>query len=425
MEALAEVRRGKLADRAFEHAAAPLADADRRLAQELVYGVLRLRGRLDYLIDRLVSGGLRRLEPDVLDILRLGAYQLTELDRVPAYAIVSEAVEAARESSNVGAARLTNAVLRRLSREGADAEAFPRGEVDPVGYLSSWGSHPAWLVERWLARWPFPQVEALVEYNNRRPAVYLTVLGARDGAVDTLRAHAIAAEPAPSSPASVRVESAHVARSLELVEAVVQDPGAAAVVDYAGLDPQIAVLDLCAAPGGKAAALAARGHTVWAFDRSRSRLERLLESKRRLGLGRLHVAVADSTRIPVSVAEAILLDAPCSGTGTLARHPDGRWRLRLADLERLVTLQSQLLDAGARALAPGGLMIYATCSLETEENEAQVEAFLRRHPDFQLDLPEPGGVSPELLGEQGELRVLPHSHGMDGAYGVRLRRSAA
>jgi 16S rRNA (cytosine967-C5)-methyltransferase len=194
------------------------------------------------------------------------------------------------------------------------------------------------------------------------------------------------------------------------------------VLDYMALDPESRVVDLCAAPGGKAALLAARGHDVLALDVARPRLARILETRSRLELTRLNVALADSTRPPLSGAEVILLDAPCTGTGTLARHPDGRWRLEPGDLEALSGLQRRLLDGAARALAPGGLLVYATCSLEPEENEEQVEAFLRRHVDFGLEAPGEGRLPSQFLGADGGLRVLPQRHGMDGAYAARLRR---
>ncbi len=419
---LRAVRRGVLADRAFERCAAALGAADRRLAQELAYGVLRLRGRLDYVLDPLVRGGLRRLDPDLLDILRLGAYQLLELDRVPAYAAVSEAVEAAKAGAGRGAASLANAVLRRIEREDHASPAFPPGTDDPVGYLSTWGSHPRGLVERWLARAPLAEVERLVEYDNTRPAVYLTVFDPRDEAARRLREAGVDSEPLEWAPSSLRVESGDLLQALGRVRGVVQDPGAAAVVDYMALDPGSPVVDLCAAPGGKAALLAARGHPVYAFEVARPRLARLLENRARLELSNLHVTLADSTQPPVAGAPVILLDAPCTGTGTLARHPDGRWRIGPADLEALVDTQRRLLDAAAAALAPDGLIVYATCSLEAEENEEQVGAFLKRQADFELEAPPAGNVAPELLGLGGELRVLPQRHGTDGAYAARLRR---
>jgi 16S rRNA (cytosine967-C5)-methyltransferase len=422
LEVLRAVRRGVLADRAFEGGAGSLSEADRRLAQELAYGVLRLRGRLDYMLAPLVRGGFGRLERDVVDVLRLGAYQLLELDRVPAYAAVSDAVEQAKACAGRGAGSLTNAVLRRVSREYADSCRFPDRGTDPVGYLATWGSHPRWLLERWLARAPLEEVERLVAYNNARPAVHLSLIDPPDQALQRLRSAGIRADPVALAPASLRIDSSELLRALGLVRAIVQDPGAAVVLEYMALDPESRVVDLCAAPGGKAALLAARGHDVLALDVVRSRLARVLETRSRLELTRLNVALADSTRPPLSGAEVILLDAPCTGTGTLARHPDGRWRLGPGDLEALSGLQRRLLDGAAQALAPGGLLVYATCSLEPEENEEQVEAFLRRHVDFGLEAPGEGCLPSQFIGADGELRVLPQRHGMDGAYAARLRR---
>ena len=421
---LRAVRHGILADRAFERHAASLDAADRRLAQELAYGVLRLRGRLDHVIAQRVRGGIGRLEPEVLDILRLGAYQLLELDRVPAYAAVSDAVEAAKSSAGRGATSLVNAVLRVLARESYASFVFPSRDDDPLGYFVCWGSHPRWLVERWLARWPPSEVERLIDYDNSRPALYLTASGAKEEALGRLAAAGIAGSPVGRSRASLRIEPADLARALDAVPAVVQDPGAAAVVDYLALDPGVPVVDLCAAPGGKAALLAMRGHPVVALDVSRSRLARLLENRARLGVRELQVAVADSTRPPVSAAPAVLLDAPCTGTGTLARHPDGRWRLRRDDFDSLVDLQRRLLESAARLVAPGGTLVYATCSLELEENEEQVEAFLLGHADFVMEPPVGAPVPDGLVGTAGELRVLPQHHQMDGVYAARFRRRA-
>ncbi len=374
------------------------------------------------MLEQIVSGGLARLEPDVLDGLRLGAYQLLELDRVPAYAAVSEAVEAAKRGAGAGAGSLVNAVLRKLSSASYESFDFPSLAAAPLDHLSTWGSHPGWLLERWLARWSNEDVGRLVDYNNRRPAVYLSVVGDKEAAVARLSAAGVPATPAPGP--SLRVEPADLTSGLDQVTAVVQDPGAAAVVDYMALDPGLPAVDLCAAPGGKAALLAARGHPVLALDVSRSRLSRLLENRARLGVWGLQVAVADSTRPPLASAAAVLLDAPCTGTGTLARHPDGRWRLRPADLGALVGLQGRLLDAAARIVTPGGLLVYATCSLEQEENEEQIEAFLSRHGSFEREPPPQASVDAELLSSTGELRVLPQRHEMDGTYAARLRRRA-
>ncbi len=262
-----------------------------------------------------------------------------------------------------------------------------------------------------------------MEYNNRRPSVYVTVPGARSAAIERLAEAGIPAEPIGIARGSLRVEPGDVRRVLERIDAIVQDPAAAAVIDYAGLDGATDVVDLCAAPGGKATLLAARGHSVVALDIDRDRIDRLLDNRRRLGLRAPAVVVADARRAPVAHAPAVLLDVPCTGTGTLARHPDARWRLGPTDLKNLVELQRELLDAAAKIVAPGGWLVYATCSLEREENAEQVEWFVETHRDYRLEPPTPERMAaPELIGPSGTMEITPQRHGTDGAYAARFRR---
>lgn len=423
LDILRAVRRGGLADRALARAQARLEPADRAWLQELVYGTLRLRGRLDHTLETRVRRGLEDLEPDVRDLLRLGAYQLLAMDGVPAYAAVSQTVELAKEAAP-RASGLVNAVLKAVAREGW--REAPSYEDDPVAHLTRWGSHPRWLVERWLARYG-DGARTLVELDNRRPDTFLRPVGVPPaGALEALEAAAIVAEPVPLAPDAVRLDpGADVGAALAAVPAVVQDPAAGLVARYTAPPRGATVLDLCAAPGGKALALAGEsGVRVVAMDRSRTRLGRLLENADRLAarVGRLPllVAVADA-RAPATVpGDVVLVDAPCTGTGTLRRHPDGRWRVRPEDLDTLAALQREMLDAAAERVRPGGLLVYATCSLEPEENEDQVAAFLDRWGAFASE-PAPPGLDPALL-QDDRLVVLPHEHGMDGAYAARLRR---
>ena len=420
LDILAAVRRGALLDRALDRRASGLDPADRRLAQELSYGVLRLRARLDARLGRRVRGGLARVEPSVQDALRLGLYQLTELDRVPDHAAVDESVEAAREAAGAGAASLVNAVLRRVAREGVEADEFPDPKGDPVGWAATWGSHPRWLVERWLARHGADAMRALVDANNRRPAVALTLLGLDvETARRRLAERGIDARDAPLAVGSLEIETGDLAAALETVPAVVQDPAAALVTQFADPPPGAQVVDLCAAPGGKSLRWAASGRRVFAVDRSRERLRRLEENCARTGL---HVPIlcADAAHPPFRPADCVVLDAPCTGTGTLRRHPDARWRLEPSDLEALTTLQRALLAGAAGATRPGGLLIYATCSLEPEENEDPVNAFLDAHDEFEREPPSalPRGVRTD----RGDLFVFPPDAGTDGAFAARLRR---
>ncbi|HEX6306777.1 MAG TPA: transcription antitermination factor NusB [Longimicrobiales bacterium] len=423
-EILRAVRAGALADRALERAARRLEPRDRAWTQELVYGTVRLRGRLDHHIAAHSSRPLESLDPDTHDILRLGAYQLLEMGGVPAYAAVSQSVELARRSARRSAG-FVNAVLQSLRRAPV-ASTFPTLETEPVAHLTTWGSHPRWLVERWVARFGVDAACRLVEADNRRPELYVRALGPDVSAVASrLGDRGLAPEPCALLPRAFRLTAGSAADALAAAPVIVQDPAAGLVVDFIGDVPR-RVLDLAAAPGGKAIGLACDApdpeRVVAAADLSVRRLDRLRENAARLGdLARSIVpVVADAHAPPFRPADLVLLDAPCTGTGTFRRHPDGRWRIGPEQLAALASLQTRLLDAAAPLVRPGGLLVYATCSLEPEENEDQVEAFLGRNGAFLL---EPGtGVPASVIDGRGLLRVLPQEHGVDGAFAARLRR---
>jgi 16S rRNA (cytosine967-C5)-methyltransferase len=428
LDVLRAVRQGALADHALGRALERIPPRDRPWLQELVYGVLRLRGRLDALLDSLVRRGIASLDPDVLDTLRLGAYQLLEMGGVPPYAAVSQAVEMARAVAGKGAGALANGVLQSLNRKRERApliDAFPTPDQDLLGYLSSWGSHPRWLVERWVRNFGGEGARALVEANNLRPELYLRPIGLDVAtAMARLEGAGFGAEPVPFAPDALRLlPPAPVRDALAAVPAVVQDPAAGLVVRYAAVPPGARVADLCSAPGGKALALAGAGaRYVAAADLSFARLERVRENAARVGSLPLGVLVADARHPPVRPLDAVLIDVPCTGTGTLRRHPDGRWRLGPGDLDALAALQREILDAAALCVRPGGLLIYSTCSLEPEENEEQVDAFLDRHPEFALEPPPEGALEPALLDPAGRLAVRPQTWGVDGAFAARMRR---
>ena len=427
LETLARVRDGDLADRAFDHAARHLEPRDRAWAQELVYGTFRLRGRIDHLLNKLLRDGVASTDPDILDVLRLGAYQLLEMGSVPPYAAVSQSVELARAAGAGRASGLVNGVLQNLQRR-RDSLSFPDFGRDPAGYLTTWGSHPRWMVERWIDRWGAEDARALVEANDLRPELYLRPLGvARDEAVERLRAAGIEAEAVEFAPDSIRVPPpASAVDALAAVPSVVQDPAAAMVVRYAAVPEGATVIDVAAAPGGKALGMAERAAHVAAADLSARRIARVGENAARVGWGgRVGPVVADSRRPPFrdASADVVLLDAPCTGTGTLRRHPDGRWRVTPDDLAALVVLQAELLEAAAALARPGGVLVYSTCSLEREENEERVEAFLAGHPEWEMR-PMDGAVGDELLDAAGRLCVLPQRQGVDGAFAARLGRRA-
>jgi 16S rRNA (cytosine967-C5)-methyltransferase len=419
---LGQVRDGRPFEAALDRGVAELAEPDRRLAHELAAGVLRQRSVLDRRLAPLVPRGWSSVAAELQDILRLGAYQLTALERVPAHAAVDTSVKLAKDTGGARAAGFVNAVLRRLTRV-APAGA-PSTERDAPALAEEY-SHPLWLVRRWLKRFGPDGTEALLRWNNTRPRLVLQP-ARKDLEMLSVRwqAAGIEVEPAPHGAGLM----ADVSRPAELPgyhegDFLVQNAAQALITRFADASPGAAVYDACAAPGGKTIALGRQARAIVAGDLSLVRARRLVRNLQRAGGGREHPIVADARCPPVRPVDLVLLDAPCLGTGTFARHPDARWKVTPEALASLEQLQTDLLDRSATAVAPGGLLIYSTCSLEREENQAQVDRFLVRHPEFQRERSD--AVPPLLLSPEGDLMILPQEHGMDGAYAARLRRSGA
>ena len=420
LNALAQIRAGRTLDAALDGALRNLDEADRRLAHEMIAGVLRRQSALDAQLAPLVMRGWTKVPPRLQDLLRLGAYQLVALDRVPAHAAVDTSVSLAREAGGPKAGGFVNAVLRRLGSSPAPAAG---GDDTAAGVLAERHSHPAWLVERWLARFGPEETRRLLEWNDRRPRLVLQpARESRDQLERRWRAAGIVVEPAPFG-AGLLTDRRRPEDLPGFAEGafVVQDPAQALLAWYADLPPGSVVYDAAASPGGKTIALGREAGLVVAGDVNRLRVHRLAHNLGRAGSGREHAVVADAMAPPVRPVSAVLLDAPCLGTGTFARHPDARTRVNPEALERLARLQTDLLDRMAPVVAPDGLLIYSTCSLEPEENERQVDGFLVRHPEFRREPSET--FPPALLTEKGDLTILPHRHEMDGAYAARLRRA--
>ena len=392
-----------------------------------MFGIQRLRGRLDYLLDQKVKRGLESVEAGVRDSLRIGLYEILYMGGVPEYAAVSQAVDLAQSKGGRGVAGFANAVLRGIARDGGGPENFPDPETHPVEFLSTWGSHPRWLIERWLTRWPTADVRKLVEANNRVPPLSLRCLwDSPEEAVEALETAQITVAAVGSGTGCVVISgNASLEEAMTVVPVVVQDPAAALVVSYADPSAEARIADLCAAPGGKALTLAARGNVVVAADRSIKRLRLVRENVNRVRQQggrriRVNMVQADALAPPVSRPDMLLLDVPCTGTGTLRRNPDIRWSLTPDRLNEMAALQSRILDACADVVPSGGMLVYATCSLEPEENEEQIESFVARRPEFQMD--PGGGVNGKFLNDQGYLYVLPQAFGFDGVFAARLRK---
>lgn len=425
-EICADLRRGELLDASFDRQAARLDPRDRRFTRELVYGMLRRRAWLDALLAARVRAGLARLDADVHDLLRLGAYQLLYMRSVPPYAAIAQTVELAKRRHGVGPSRLANAVLRRLDREG-DALGVET-PADPIDALALAESHPRWLVARWVARWGEDETRRLLQSNNTEPPLVARPIHAvREQVEAMLEGAGITVADAPlvgdsillASPVSALTELGAFRQGLFHL----QDPASTLVTKYAAVPEGSLVADVCAAPGGKSIELSRRAGAVLSSDLSFSRMRRVLQNMERLELPTVLPYVADARRPAIRGADVVLIDAPCTGTGTFRRHPDARWRIKPSDLAVMAALQREILRAAATICAPDGLLVYSTCSLETEENDAQVERFLDEHQDWRLEPPAEGAVPSSVL-DAGRLRVLPQKHGTDGAFAARLRRTS-
>jgi 16S rRNA (cytosine967-C5)-methyltransferase len=424
-DVLTDLRSGELLDSAFDRRTIRLDPRDRRWTRELVFGMLRQRSWLDALLDDRVRGGLAKLDPDLIDLLRLGAYQLLSMGSVPAYAAIGQTVELTKRRHGIGASKLANAVLRRLDRE-RDRLTVATPE-DPVEALALRHSHPRWLVARWIARWGSDETRVLLEANNREaPLVARPYHVVREQLEAMLEGAGVTVADAPLVDDSLVLTSG-VGAMTELGAFKqglfhLQDPASTLVTRYAAISPGTRVADLCAAPGGKTLELARTAGVVFAGDASFARLARVRENVRRLDAANVVPFVGDARFPAVSGMDAVLIDVPCTGTGTFRRHPDARWRLKVSDLAVLPAVQRSILRAAASAVRPGGLLVYSTCSLETEENDAQIESFLSDNPGWRLE-PPPEGAVPGAVLDAGRLRVLPQRHGTDGAFAARLRRS--
>lgn len=396
-------------------AAAGLDERDQALLRELVYGTLRWLKRLDHVLVLASGRSLEQIQPNLLPILQVAAYQLLFLDRVPAHAIVHEAVAEAQRRSHKGAAGFVNAVLRRLAAQ-PDLGAWPVAVETLVERLAVETSHPEILVRRWLAQFGEAATRELLDANNRQKPVHLLAFcakGGRERLAEALRAEGVETEPSLLSPLGLVVRSGAPLRTaaFERGDFYIQDE----VAQLAALlpDPRAGerVLDVAAAPGGKGLALVAAepGVRLVAADLSLPRLAALVENHRRLGSGATLVAAAAEQPPFIAAFDRVVVDYPCSGTGTLRKHPELKWRWSASELDRLARQATLLLAGAATAVAPGGLLVGISCSLEPEENEAAGEAFLAWRPEFRRGMSR-GEVVPQALAArtgEGVWRWLP------------------
>jgi 16S rRNA (cytosine967-C5)-methyltransferase len=414
-------------------------ERDRALAAEIAAGTLRWLAELDAVIAACADRPAPRLDPEVLDILRLSAYQLLHLERVPARAVVDDAVELARTAGKRSAAGLVNAVLRRIDRERDRLPLPPRPSLADAAaaadYLSVTLSHPRWLAERWLARLGFEAAEAWERFNNA-PAPLTLRANTLTTDRDRLAAHLVilGVETAPTlyAPQGLRVVRGNPLATPAAAEGLffVQDEASQLVALAVGARGGERVLDACASPGGKtismAGAMADRGLVV-ASDLRPRRVALLRDTVARSGARSVRVLRLDaSAPLPFGpVFDRVLVDAPCSGLGTIRRDPEIRWRRTEADLADLAAKQRALLEEASTVVRPGGRLVYSTCSSEPQENEDVVAAWLADHPDFESRSvgDEPGSLLlPTLVDRAGCLRTSPHVHGLEAFFAAAFVR---
>jgi 16S rRNA (cytosine967-C5)-methyltransferase len=409
---------------------------DRALATEIVTGTLRWRRALDASIAHAAGRPLASIDGDVLAILRLSLYQLLHLDRVPASAVVDDAVSLTREAGQRRATGFVNGVLRTLSRTRDRLGLPPRPRAPAprqaaLDYLGITQSHPDWLVARWLDRYGFDHAAAWVEFNNRTPSLTLranTLAISRDDLRQRLEDEGLEAVPAAYAPDALVVEHGRLPPARGRF--TIQDEASQLVPVLVDAQPDETVLDLCASPGGKASALAAamRGRgLVVACDARARRMRLLAQAVRDSGAPNIRlVHVGSRDDVPFRAAfDRVLVDAPCSGLGTVRRDPDIRWRRSEDQLAELASYQRSLLARAARAVAPGGRLVYATCSSEPEENEDVVDDFLATHAGFRLvDARDASPVLGPVTDARGMLRTLPFAHGLEAFFAAALVRQA-
>jgi 16S rRNA (cytosine967-C5)-methyltransferase len=409
--------------------ASGLDERDRRLVTALVQTTHRWRGRADRVLEKRLLRGVRSVDLVTLNILRLGYVQLFHFTQIPAHAIVHTSVDLAWRTVGEGKSRLVNRILRGLlaKHPGPEDWAWGRGAEGLEGELS----HPAWLIERWLRRYGEETTRRICEWNNRAPVFHLRVRGGAAAVPmvrETFARAGVRVTAGAIVPESLRAEGTLDAHAHPLVRAgmiSVQDESQM-LVGHLWPEPEaVPVIDLCAAPGTKTAHLAEQAPEVpvFAADSSFHRVLRVRDTARRLGLDHLHVLVHDSRRPAVRTGfRRVLLDAPCTALGVLQRRPDARWLRTPGEVREAAALQAKILESAAALVAPGGWMVYSVCSLEPEETDERITAFLAGHPQFALEAA-PGWIPDVLRDEAGRLRILPGTLGMEGLYAALMRRA--
>jgi 16S rRNA (cytosine967-C5)-methyltransferase len=405
-----------------------LSGLDKALLYEIVHGVVRWMGRLDWVLNGFYKGQFSKAIPNLKNGLRVALYQILFLDRIPDHAAVNEAVEFVKKLQGQKPADLTNAILRNIIRN-KNSIRFPEPDEDLVGYLSAYYSHPSWMVKRYLERFGREETEKLLSTNNEKPFLTLRVNALKtevDEFKELLNSVNLRFTPGKYLKEFIKLQNLTNITAWEYFTKGyfnIQDESAGLACRLLAVEPGMKILDMCAAPGGKTAYIASlikdQGE-ITAIDRFESRLAVMKKNLDRLGIQSVKPIVMDA-RDAQGEFDRVLLDVPCSGTGTLSKKPDIKWKKDIFDLKRNKVFQLELLLKAATLVKKGGIVVYSTCSIEPDENFEVVEEFLSQNKNFALQ--NAADVLPgEIVGENGCVQTLPHKQYMDGAFAAKLLR---
>ena len=408
-----------------------LAPADKALVTELVNGTVRWQGRLDWILTGFYHGEFAKCLALTKNAMRIALYQMLFLSKIPPPAAINESVEMVKRLKGDRHAGIVNGVLRNILRNIQNIR-YPVKEENVVLYHSIVYSHPQWMVRRYLERYGEADMELLLAANNHRPMLTLRVNTLKTTASEVeriLTENEIKYEVSPIHPDSILITSLRDIRSLPVfTEGMVnvQDASASLVVHLAAPKPGMLVYDLCAAPGGKAvyaAELMQNTGRIVALEMYESKLRFIADNAQRSGVTIIEAVHGDARLFtPEALADLVMVDAPCTGLGTLSKKPDIKWRRDLEDVRHMGVMQRQILDHAASLVKPGGAIVYSTCTIEPEENENVVQGFLADNPTFELEPAE--RFLPSDVVSDGFLRTFPHVHKSDGAFAARLRRKS-
>jgi 16S rRNA (cytosine967-C5)-methyltransferase len=402
---------------------------DKALLFEIVHGVIRYLGRIDWILNGFYKGQFSKCIPNIKNAMRVALYQILYLDRIPDYAAVNEAVDFVKKLQGKKPADLTNAVLRNIIRN-KNGIRYPDTKENKIAYFTAYYSHPSWMVKRWVARYGEEFTEELLKANNKKPSLHLRVNRLKTNTSELqklLNEVQLKYNNGKYLDTFIRLQNLTNITDWKYFSAgyfSVQDESTGLPCYLLDPKPGMRVLDLCAAPGGKTALLAdlmENSGELTAIDKYESRIKLLKNNLDRLGVTNASLLEADSLEFEEGLYDRVLVDVPCSGLGTLTKKPDIKWKRDIGDFRKLNDIQYNLLVSGSKRVDKGGFIVYSTCTIEPEENYAIVEKFLQNNSGFEL-VPAGDFFDEKLTDSNGCLQTFPNIHDLDGAFAAKLKR---